>query len=85
MPRIQTTEDRRLEEHAPARNIGSAGGPIFPTAVGNGSGGLQSRRHCLGIFPARPRAFARVSLGRGRPRRDQRPPPTVTEEETETG
>ena len=37
--------------------------------VGHGPRGLQPRRHRLGLLPPRPRPLARLSLGRGRPRR----------------
>src|SRR5581483_11086303 len=43
--------------------------------LGDGARGLQRRRHSVGLLPARPRALARVSLERGRPRRDLRSPP----------
>ena len=42
-------------------------------AVGHGARGLQSRRHRLGVFPARPRPHARLPVGRGRDRRLLRP------------
>ena len=44
-------------------------------AVGHGARGLQPGRHGLGLLPARARPLAGLSLGRGRPRRDLRPPP----------
>src|SRR5213078_586793 len=47
----------------------------FRATVGNGARGLQRRGHGLGIFPSRPRAFAGLSMGRGRHRRNQRPSP----------
>ena len=43
--------------------------------MGHGARRLQPWRHGLGIFSARPCAIARVSLGRRRDRRHQRPPP----------
>ena len=43
-------------------------------AVGNGAGGLQRERGCLELLPARPRAIARLPLGRGRPGRHLRRP-----------
>ena len=41
-------------------------------AVGHGARGLQRGRQCLGLFPARPCAQPRLSLGRGRHRRLRR-------------
>ena len=41
-------------------------------AVGNGARGLQPERRCVELLPARSCAIARLSLGRGRPRRLQR-------------
>ena len=50
-------------------------GPLpVRAAVGHRARGLQRRRHRLGILPARPRALARLPLGRGRHRRHLRRP-----------
>src|SRR6266478_4413393 len=43
--------------------------------VGNGARGLQRHRRGVGIFSARSRPLARLSLERGRPRRNLRSPP----------
>src|SRR5229473_6502070 len=42
--------------------------------VGNGARGLQRDRRSLGVFSARSRPLPRLSLERGRPRRDLRSP-----------
>ena len=66
---------------APARGAGAHGalealGAVPErAAVGHGARGLQPRRHRLGVLSARPRALARLSLGRGRHRRHLRQPP----------
>ena len=58
-----------------ARGPLEALGPVpFRAPVGHGSRGLQRERRRLGLFPARPRPFARLSLGRRRHRRHLRPP-----------
>ena len=56
---------RREARTAPLEALGAV--PLR-APVGHGARGLQPGRHRLGLLPARPRALARLPLGRGRPR-----------------
>ena len=61
---------RQARERAPRRRRLVPLGPVSErAAVGNRSRGLQRGRHRLGVPASRPRALARLPLGRGRPRR----------------
>ena len=71
-----TAEQARLDESQRPHGALEALGTLPERArLGHGPRGLQPRRHCLGILPARSRALARLPLERGRPRRHLRPPP----------
>ncbi len=51
------------------RGLASLGPLSQRPAMGHGARGLQRRRRCLGLFPARPCPQPGLSLGRGRDRR----------------
>src|SRR5439155_864128 len=59
----------------PEKALEALGAVFVGAAMGNGARGLQRGRNGVGIFSARSRAVARVSMGRGRNRRDMRPAP----------
>ena len=72
----QGAERERVETFGRLENGLRAGGRLVPLGpvrerapVGHGARGLQRGRDGLGVPPARPRALARVPLGRGRARR----------------
>ena len=68
-----TAEHRRLEENRTGTAAVARVGTVPQRApVGHRARGLQRRRRRLGLLPARPGAVARLSLGRGRDRGDQR-------------
>ena len=63
-------ERRRLAEARDARRaLATLGSVPVRAAVGHRPRGLQRRRRRLGVLHPRPGAFARLPLGRGRPRR----------------
>ena len=69
---LDTAEGPPGPGRQPRRGLAPLGPICQRPAVGHGAGGLQPRRHRLGLPAARPRPQPRLSLGRGRDRRLRR-------------
>ena len=70
--RLKPAERARLAEDTQGEVTGSGGGRISASASGAPCARTTARRQRLGVLPARSGALARLPLGRGRHRRDQR-------------
>ena len=74
--RAVSQEELRLQEDRHRKANWKRWGPYLTEREwGTVREDYSARRHCLGLFPPRPRAQPRLSLGRRRHRRHLRPPP----------